>query len=179
MTERQDDNWCQTFTGRQFFPLSPRVEDVCIEDIAHALSMQCRYGGACLQFYSVAEHCVLLSRVVAPEHALWALMHDAAEAYLVDVPRPIKKALAGYAHAESVLLGVIEERFDLGPYPEEVKEADNRILLDERRQNMAPSPASWGEAIESLEPLGVTLQFWPSWWAESEFLRRFDELTRA
>lgn len=91
----QDNSWIQTFSGRQFFPLEPRVEDVCIEDIAHGLSNLCRYAGHCECFYSVAQHCLLVSRVVPREHALRGLLHDASEAYLIDVPRPIKHSIGG------------------------------------------------------------------------------------
>lgn len=172
-------DWMQTFSGKQFWPMSPRAEDVCIEDIAHALSMLCRYGGHCLRFYSVAEHSVLLSRAVAPEHALRALLHDAAEAYLVDVPRPIKRHLGGYVAAEVRIMQVITQKFGLlDRAPGEVRQADSRILLDERRQNMTEGPA-WSRDVESLEPLGVRLQFWEPWRAAGEFLRAFGELTAA
>ena len=70
-------NWMQTFTGRQFWPADPRADEIDIRDIAHALSMQCRYAGHCTQFYSVAEHCVLLANAI-PEQKLWALLHDAS-----------------------------------------------------------------------------------------------------
>lgn len=170
-------DWTQTFSGKQFWPMSPRVEDVCIEDIAHALSMLCRYGGHCLRFYSVAEHSVLLSRAVSPENALWALLHDAAEAYLVDVPRPIKRHLGGYAAAEVRVMQTVTQKFGLqNRAPGEVLQADNRILNDERAQNMAPTPRPW---FIGDRPLGVTLQFWTPAAAELHFLQRFDELTGA
>src|SRR5690606_29748913 len=94
-------DWMQTFTGRRFWPLDPRPDEICIEDIAHALSMQCRYAGHCLSFYSVAEHSVLLSQHVAEPFRRWALLHDASEAYLVDVPRPIKGDLSNYRAVEA------------------------------------------------------------------------------
>lgn len=75
MTERIGD-WIQTFTGRQFWPLDPQPDHIDIADIAHALAHDCRFGGHCRRFYSVAEHSVLLSRAVAPEFRLAALMHD-------------------------------------------------------------------------------------------------------
>lgn len=68
--DRRGD-WIQTFTGRRFWPLDPRPEDVCIEDIAHALSLKCRFGGHCTRFYSVAEHSVHVSNYVPAEFALW------------------------------------------------------------------------------------------------------------
>lgn len=105
-------DWIQTYSGRAFYPLAPYPQDVCIEDIAHALSQLCRFGGHCRRFYSVAEHSVLLSRVVVPEFQLWALLHDASEAYLVDVPRPIKKQLPAYVEAERRVMAAICARFE-------------------------------------------------------------------
>jgi hypothetical protein len=92
--------WMQTFTGRQFFPMDPRPEEVDPTDIAHALSLLCRYNGHVDRFYSVAEHCVHLSYVVPPEHALWALLHDATEAYVGDMISPLKIHMPGYRAAE-------------------------------------------------------------------------------
>lgn len=85
--------WIQTFTGKQFWPLTPKAEDVCIEDIAHALAFKCRFGGHCKTFYSVAEHSCRVAEILRPEHQLIGLLHDAAEAYLPDVAAPIKSAI--------------------------------------------------------------------------------------
>lgn len=176
MTERKGD-WIQTYTGRQFWPLDPRTDEIFIEDIAHSLSLQCRYAGHCLRFYSVAEHSVHIARHVAPELALWGLLHDAAEAYLVDVPRPVKHELAEYAAIEKRLARVIGQTFRVEPFSLaslKVKEADYRICVDEKAQNMAPGPM-WG--IDNIDPLGVTLEFWSPERAEEEFLRAFKTLT--
>ena len=80
MTSERIGDWIQTYTGRQFWPLDPRVDEIHIEDIAHSLSMRCCYGGHLTDFYSVAEHSVLVSLHVPQEFALWGLLHDAAEA---------------------------------------------------------------------------------------------------
>lgn len=85
--------WIQTFTGKQFWPLAPKASDVCIEDIAHALSLKCRFGGHVKKFYSVAEHCVRVMKILKPADQLWGLMHDAAEAYLPDIAAPIKRSV--------------------------------------------------------------------------------------
>lgn len=176
-TDARKGDWIQTFSGRQFWPIDPRPEDIEIEDVAHALSMLCRYGGHCRRFYSVAEHSVLLSRHVAPTNALWALLHDASEAYLVDVPRPIKPSLGGYLEAEAVISAAICERFGLDvEMPPEVKAADTAILMDERLQNMAFAPVRW--STDGL-PLGIQLNYWPPKKAEYEFLARFAALTKA
>lgn len=176
--EQRGGDWMQTFSGGQFWPMDPRVEEVRAIDIAHSLSMQCRYAGHCLQFYSVAEHSVLMTRWlhgVGESHAVqkWALLHDAAEAYLVDVPRPVKPFLPGYKEAESAVMLAVAQRFGLsGDMPSVVKDADNRILVDESRVNMAPCVADWELP---WEPLGVQLHFWAPWEAKKAFV---DELTR-
>lgn len=170
-------DWIQTFTGRQFWPLDPRPCDVDIADIAHALAHDCRFGGHCRRFYSVAEHSVLLSRAVAPKFRLAALMHDAPEGYLRDLVRPVKRTMPAYRTAETAIWLAICARFDLAPeLPAAIHEADNRILVDERRQNMAPPPAPWADA-EQVEPLGVSLRFWTPVEAEFWFLTEFDYLT--
>lgn len=168
-------SWIQTYTGKKFYPLDPRVEDIDIEDIAHSLSMQCRYNGHCTSFYSVAEHCVLLSHAVDPEHALTALLHDAAEAYLSDIPRPIKPHLEGFRERESALDHAIAEKFGLPyPWPEQVKDYDFRILFDERADIMRPCEHDW--EIEG-EPLGVRVEGWLPDLVKILFLARFSELS--
>ena len=136
-TEQQirKGNWFQTFTGRSYWPADPRPEDIDIEDIAHALSMLCRFGGHCRRFYSVAEHSIHVSHLVPPEYALHALLHDATEAYLVDVPRPIKRMLGGYAEMEELNWRAIAARFGIDPVmPRSVHDADQNMLLAERDQ---------------------------------------------
>lgn len=156
--------------------MDPRADEVFIEDIAHALSMQCRYAGHCLDFYSVAEHCVLLSERVQGYNALWALLHDASEAYLVDVPRPVKPFLTGYKPAEEAVMRAVCERFGLPTgMPSEVHWADNAILRDELNQNMATPPEEWNIPDKAL---GVTLQFWTPRAAKTAFMQRFADLTR-
>lgn len=173
-------DFIQTFTGKQFWPLDPRADEVDIRDIAHALAMQCRYAGHCLRFYSVSEHSVLLARWLAAKYGaamgLAGLLHDATEAYLIDVPRPIKPALEGYKRIESDVYYAVAKRFNL-PHeiPDEVHEADSRILLDERAQNMAPATytGGWPDA----EPLGVRLQFWSPDTADIHFMHEFRRLS--
>lgn len=167
-------DWMQTYTGRQFWPLDPHPDEIDIRDIAHALSMMCRYGGHVDQFYSVAEHSVLISHNVPPEHAMEGLMHDASEAYLVDVPRPIKRDLIGYRDIEAVLERAVADKFGMSyPWPDEVKNADNRILNDERDQLMKSPPMKWAG---DSEPLGVTCVGLMPREAEAWFLDRYLEL---
>jgi len=90
---RNDDEWIQTYTGKKFWAFDAAIADICIEDIAHALAMRCRFGCHCKEFYSVAQHSVIVSHHLPPELKLWGLLHDATEAYLPDVPRPQKGRL--------------------------------------------------------------------------------------
>lgn len=173
MNRTRNGDWMQTFTGRQFWPIDPTPNDIFIEDIAHALSMMCRYGGHTLRFYSVAEHCCHLYDVAPKEHRLWALLHDASEAYIVDIIRPLKPFLSEYKFYEKAIMNCVARRFGMSENePPIVKELDGRILADEAAQLMAEPPAAWTFAGE---PLGVLIQCWSPQQAEMEFLRRFVE----
>jgi hypothetical protein len=170
-------DWMQTFTGRAFYPMAPYPQDVDPIDIAHALSLICRYGGHVKVFYSVAEHCVLMSYAVAPENALWALLHDATEAYVGDMIRPLKRMMPAYRAAEDRLADVIADRFGIPRIcPDEVKRADLRILHDERDVLMVDPPQSWG-SLDGLTPLGVDVMGWAPEYAERQYLDRLRELT--
>lgn len=165
-------DFMQTYTGGKFWPLDPRPDEVNIYDVAHSLSLQCRYAGHCERFYSVAEHSVLMARWVSPANRLWALLHDASEAYLVDVPRPLKRHLPSYKEAEAKVMAAICERFGL-PHamPAEVHEADNRIIADEL-VNMRPM--AWHAKHD--DPLGVRLEFWSPKEARGHFMLEFERL---
>lgn len=165
--------WMQTFTGRQFWPLDPRSGEVHLVDIAHALSMQCRYAGHCIEYYSVAEHCVLLAQFVPKPLKPWALMHDASEAYLVDVPRPVKADLTGYRALEEGVMLAVAARFGLEwPMPAALHEFDDRIIGDER-VNLSTCVADWTTVHD---PLGITLHNWSPAEAKVQFLRMFAEV---
>lgn len=174
---RSRGSWMQTFTGRKFFPLAAQVEDVDPTDIAHALSLICRYGGHVRRFYSVAEHCVLMSYAVPPADALWALLHDATEAYIGDMVRPLKQHMPEYRAVEDRLMTVIAARFGLATdvMPVSVKDADNRILLDERAALLSEPPEAWQQ--DHLAPLGVPVMGWMPRLAEWNYLDRLAELT--
>lgn len=116
-TDQERAGKIRTFTGRYVNPLSMRPEDLDIRDIAHHLSNECRYAGACPQFYSVAQHCVLASRYfITPQMKLAGLLHDSAEAYLKDLPSPIKHdpRMAFYRELDHELTQMIFERFGIG-----------------------------------------------------------------
>lgn len=171
-------HWMQTYTGHVFYPMHPRAAEVNIIDIAHALSLLCRYNGHVDRFYSVAEHCVLLSYAVPEADALWALLHDATEAYVGDMIRPLKAHMPDYVAAEDRVMGAIVERFELTAVtmPASVKDADDRILLTERAALMGGKRAgAWKQ--EGQEPLPVLVTGWSPERAEQEYLLRFGELT--
>jgi hypothetical protein len=170
-------DWLQTYSGKCFFPLDPQPEDICIEDIAHALSLVCRFGGHVKSFYSVAQHSILVSRHCSPANKLWGLLHDASEAYLVDIPRPVKKTpeLAGYAELEGKLMRVICDKFGL-PHeePAEVKELDTVLVITEQRDLLGAQAKPWSRhAI----PLPQEIAPWAPFTAERIFLNEFYKLT--
>lgn len=177
-------SWIQTFTGRPFWPLAPRPEDVAIEDIAHALSMICRYNGHCRRFYSVAEHSLLLCQEVTrlePEnvlHQLQALLHDAAEAYLCDIPRPVKPLLPGYYAAERAVDAAISARLGITIAPKTtlIHDLDTRILVDEAEALMPVESAAWhwrlgpplGVEIRALAPADAEVEFLAAYWQRAK-----------
>lgn len=156
----------RTFTGKYINPCKPNSDLICIEDIAHALSMQSRFGGHLPVFYSVAQHSVLTSAIVPSEHKLSALLHDASEAYLIDVPRPVKDQLHNYKEIEHALMAVIAGKFGFDwPLHGNVKDADEDMLLHEWNSLMLNT----GERnpIES----------WSQPFAKAKFLELFYRLT--
>ena len=164
-----------TYTRRWFDPLNPRVEDVNLNDIAHALSLTNRYGGHVSRPYSVAQHSVLCS-MVAPEHLkLEALLHDAAEAYLGDMPKPVKDMLPDFKAAEARLEAVIRQKFGLPGerHPDGIVEIDRRMLVTEAK-HFGIEWWSWWD----YEPYDIAL---PSWtWMQSKlmFLDTYAALVR-
>lgn len=154
MNEKEEDrigNWGQSFSGIKFWPLDPRPEEINIIDIAHALSLVCRYNGHSRFHYSVAQHSVLVASVVPRELRLEALMHDASEAYVCDIPRTFKAQLTGYKQIEDKMMNVIATKYGFTlPLSDEVKEADKRMLVTEKKIVMAKGPC-W-EMEKTYEP---------------------------
>lgn len=175
-------DWIQTYTGVHFYPLDPRPEDFRIEDIAHALSNLCRYTGHVSRFYSVAEHSVHVSRLCPPGWELAGLLHDAAEAYINDLSRPLKHGggLDGYRAIEWGLDSAIAERFTLGfPLPMCVKDIDKAMFWWESRELMMADRAweQWREYADRYDR--PTIYGWSPDQAKIEFLMRFKELVGA
>lgn len=152
-------DWIQTYSGRMFWPLHPRVEDFCIEDIAVPLSRKCRFGGHCKNFYSVADHSVWVMDQLAdhPPLKLCGLLHDAAEAYLVDLPRPVKydPMCAFYREVEGQIqamifawAGVIDVAVEQAHF---LKAVDAWSLSTEKRDNVIEGRGRW-KGVEKIDP---------------------------
>lgn len=171
-------SFIETFTGRAVWPLKTRVEDFSIIDIAHHLANQCRYSGATDWFYSTAQHCVLLADYMALVRkgsvldCYQILLHDGAEAYLVDIPRPVKQFMPAYRVWDKDITMMMREWAGLGAYPipEWQDELDSRIVIDERLQLMSDSGLDWEHPCEML---GVNIEPWSPRRAEQEFLKRY------
>jgi hypothetical protein len=171
-------DWMQTNSGRRYYPQDPQADEIDPHDIAHALSMLCRYGGHVDRFYSVAEHCVLMSEAVPPEHALQALLHDATEAYVVDVPRPVKRYLTNYKEIEDKVWVAISNHFGVRYLlSREVTEADNGILITEREALMKNAERPWPSVDGIFTPLDVVIHGWSPAEAEERYLVRLADLT--
>lgn len=182
MSETRKGDWFQTYTGKQFWPLDPRPEDFCIHDIAHALSHICRFGGHCHTFYSVAQHSchvsdVLRDKFTHTKGAYIGLMHDATEAYLGDMVRPLKEFMPAYKEAEQDLWLAIARCFNLpGCMPPYVKEADNLLLMTERRDLLIGTSHRWHPSLEAIRPLDYIINPWAPERAKYEFITRYLEL---
>jgi len=174
----------ETFTGRRFQPLDPDPLYICIEDIAHALSQQCRFTGHTRVHYSVAEHSVRVAELLASwgatqDEQLWGLLHDASEAYLVDIPSPLKcmPEFAPYREAETCLMGAVCDRFGLVyVQPPKVTLADAVMLATEARDLMPHRPEHWIGLKEA--PLPGVIVPWTATQAEREFLHLFGKLRK-
>lgn len=171
-----------TSTGGEIYPLAPKVEQIRLLDIANGLANCCRWGKQC-RFYSVAEHSALMADWLAsmwpdePELQFWALLHDASDYVLPDVPSPYKHALPGFAAIERRMQATIYQVFgmNIDDYPAKVKDADQRIRADEAVQAMGMRPQDVGVVFE---PLGVTLQFWSPQEAARQWLLRINRFSR-
>lgn len=161
------ENSIRTFTGKVFDAKILDPDSICIEDIAHALSMQTRFGGHLKVPYTIAQHCVLVAQcLIGTGFELEGLLHDASEAYICDIPKPIKALLPDYVALEGKITNVIENKFGLNNGSEckkLIKQAD--IYLLERE---------WDGFIFDVKPF----EAWGHVIAEGAFLRMYYELTK-
>ena len=174
--------YLQTVSGRWVNPFDPDPQQLDAGDIARALANQCRFGGHCRVFYSVAQHSVIVSELVEQrggdaEDVFAALMHDASEAYLGDMPHPLKHRSplgAAFKEAEDHLEQAIGERFAIKADVPEIKRADRALLATERRA-FSDEKWHWPE-LEGVEPLDIELTALSPDDAERAFMQRYAEL---
>jgi uncharacterized protein len=174
--------YLQTVSGRWVNPFDPDPRQLDAGDIARALANQCRFGGHCRVFYSVAQHSVIVSELVEEgggdtEDAFAALMHDATEAYLGDMPHPLKHRSplgAAFREAEGHLERALRDRFRIRPDVPQIKPADRALLATER---LAFSADVWHwPELDGVEPLDLELSAWTPDEAAETFARRYAEL---
>jgi hypothetical protein len=162
-------------SGAWFDFAAPHSSPFTIEDIAHGLAHICRYSGQCNGFYSVAEHSLLVSET-ATGFELEALMHDAAEAFLGDITRPLKQMLPDYKRIEGEVERAIFSRFGIQtPIPREVKQADLRVLAAEQRQIMPRGTDDWLRG-QDVVPAPIVVRNLPPVEAKRDWLERFEAL---
>jgi len=175
-----ESNWMQVRSGKTVHPFDPHISEIDIKDIAHSLSMQCRFNGHTKEFYSVAEHSVRVSRLYTADNVkkkLMCLLHDASEAYLLDVPTPIKDMFPDYKYYEKRMLRVIFEAFKLpnpDPMPSIIKMYDKKLLTTEKRDLLGVGASKWG--VEFPEPLDDKIHPWSQETARIVFLETFNAL---
>jgi 5'-deoxynucleotidase YfbR-like HD superfamily hydrolase len=173
-----NDSRIMLHSGRLFDLSNPETSEITIDDIAHGLSLTCRYAGQCSGFYSVAEHSVLVSHV-ATHAKLAALLHDAAEAYVGDMSRPLKLLLPDYKTIERRIEREIFLRVGIEwPPPPEVKLADHRLLAAEQAVLMPAGTNEWLCDTDIIPAEVEIRQLCPSE-AKKLFLDRFAELNQA
>lgn len=137
-------NWMISYKGNRLYPLDLRPDDIDIEEIAHSLSNICRFGGHCKEFYSVAQHSVIVTDLLTSEFKLCGLLHDSTEAYCGDMVRPLKKSLPEFERIETNIWTQIALKFGLPMYlPLEVQVEDARVLLMEKRDILVHHEQGW------------------------------------
>jgi uncharacterized protein len=180
--ERKGD-WIKTYSGVKFYPFDPRPEEVCLDDIAHALSNICRFTGHTNKFYSVAQHSVLVSEILSTnELALAGLFHDASEAYICDIARPIKKSFgrkSKYMIAEQKIQSAVYKRYHISISPisdyAQIKLADDILLFTEGRDLMNGTDGWWNP--NNIKPLKSLIHPLSPLDAEDLFIARYKALT--
>lgn len=178
--EQNDDRgpFISTLSGAKFFVNECNVQDVPITDIANALALNCRFNGHILRHYSVAEHSVLISELVSPENALYGLLHDYAEAFVSDVPRPFKASITGHNEFEAAVMANVCEMYGLPlDMPEDVAYIDTHICAVEVRVLTVREP-EWVQYYDPSICSTDRIQCLSHLQARNAFMNRFNELTQ-
>lgn len=176
-------DWFATYTGVQFYLTDPHPDDVRIEDIGHALSMVCRFGGHTSEFYSVAQHSVHCSQLAGEDRPddyafqLHVLLHDASEGYLGDIVRPLKYSMPDYREYERRMAQVIYEGLRLSPptprQEDDIKSYDDIMLMTERRDLIEHRNYKWSI---NAEPTDRKITPWSPTASEYQFITRYEML---
>jgi 5'-deoxynucleotidase YfbR-like HD superfamily hydrolase len=172
-----DSPYVSTFLGHRFFLTRPHIDDVAIEDIAHGLAYQCRFNGQTREFYSVAQHSLMVMQLVPAPLRLAALLHDAAEAYLGDMVKPLKNLFPEFSAIEARVMQIIGERFtvDLEHLDPAIKVADLVALATEKRDLMPHSTEAWAN-LRDILPMPESIRPLMPLDAKSAFLDSFHQL---
>lgn len=163
-----------TYSGNLFDYINPHASQFNILDIAHGLSKQSRFSGQTKDFYSVAQHSVIVSHLVPEEDALKGLLHDAPEAFLGDVPSPLKQLLPDYKKLEESIEKVVFNKYGFEHLPKSVKEADKIALVTEKRDLCnRKNYGEYSKLFPNIKPSSIYIS--PLSWENSKqiFLQRF------
>lgn len=193
MTITRKGDYIETFSGIKFWPLDPKPEEIVIRDIAHSLSLVCRFTGHCKFFYSVAQHSIHTSNILrqlglSPKAQLRGLLHDASEAYLCDIAAPVKPHLPGYRELESILEDVVYKKYELDDTSSAeidwVKQID-MVMVRLEGETLVRNSREWNipypEPRQTLEEWNVQIPeitYAPHRLVELEFLYLFEKLIR-
>lgn len=195
MEKTEESFWIETYNGTRFHILDPSPDEIFIQDIAHALSMLCRFNGQCGEFYSIAQHCVHVADYVGdkiisegsdirfasyPDIMLRALLHDAAESYCSDVPRPWKKAIPEIKNYEDLISEVIYKKYGCSTSDIEpglnlladavIREADDVMLATEARDLDMNIRNDW---TLNAAPMDLEIKPMTQSYAKQSFLEMF------
>lgn len=170
-----------TYCGHIIDYNDPDPNEIDIRDIAHNLSFENRFIGQTALPYSVAQHCVLgsyiLEQMGLPDIALQFLLHDATEAYVKDIPTPLKKLLGiKYQSIESSFNRAILERFNIVSFDDLlIKKIDLAMLAAEKDQLLPPATVRW-EQLDGIRPANIKIDYWTHERAEKTYLDQFNKL---
>ena len=176
-------DYIMTYTGIHFYPVDPRIEDINIRDIAHALSYICRGNGQVKNFFSVGQHCIYCAmearaRGYGDRVAMACLLHDASESYMSDVPRPFKKYISEYNEMEEHLLGLIYTKYLGTPLTDEeqslLKKVDDDLLYFDLKYLLGKNPDTPMPEMH----IKISHEFVPFIEIENKYLELFEEINK-